>query len=290
MASAISISTRQPNEHIEGIYDEAASYYQHLRWFKSRLTRLEHAQTRDALLAQFRFTHHEGGRYLEIGCGPGTWTKVVAPYVAEVVAMDISENMLAQARTYVSDAQNITFIHGDAAQYQPDQELDGIFSFRVLEYVDGWQDMLTRVASHVRSGGRAVICTKTPFSVYRGTGRERWFTMMPRRAFHRVRRFIQGEPKPQLDYEFWQKYIGPGELREVLTSAGFTDFDVVPAIFGLPIFVNGTCQYPLVPGFAEPFFMRAFEGARRLATRLPMPLRWLSLVFAESYVLCATKR
>lgn len=290
MATARSVTTRQPNEHIEGIYDEAASYYQQLRWFKTRLTRLEHEQTRDALVRQLGKAKHPGGRYLEIGCGPGTWTKVVAERVDEVLAVDISENMLAQARNYVAGARNVTFIHGDAAQYQPDGELDGIFSFRVLEYVDGWQEMLTRVAANVRSGGHAVICTKTRFSVYRGTGRERWFTMIPRRMVARVKRFVRREPAPHLDYVFWQKYIPINEMRRVLEKAGFAEFEVIPAIYGLPIFINGTCQYPLVPGFAEPFFMRLFELGRRVATRLPMPLRWPAFLFSEAYVLSATKR
>lgn len=290
MTTVTGATTKLPNEHIEGIYDEAASYYQQLRWFKTRLTRLEYEQTREALLAMLERAKRPGGRYLEIGCGPGTWTKVVAQRVDEVVAVDISENMLAQARNYLAGARNVNFIHGDASQYQPDRELDGIFSFRVLEYVDGWQEMLTRVAANVRSGGRAVICTKTPFSVYRGTGRERWFTMIPRRAFARVRRFFRHEPEPHLDNVFWQKYIRPTEMQQVLERAGFTDFEVVPAIFGLPIFIDGTCQYPLVPGFAEPLFMWAFESGRRLATRLPLPLRRLTFVFSESYVLSATKR
>lgn len=289
MDSAQNLSVRGINQGIRGIYDEAASYYQQLRWFKTRLTRLEYAQTEDALLSQFQFVPENKGRYLEIGCGPGTWTKVVAPHAAEVVALDISANMIAQARQYLGDASNVRFVHGDAAQYQPEGQLDGFFSFRVIEYVDGWQDVLTRVAAHVRSGGRAVVCTKTPLSVYRGTGRERWFTTGVRRTLGRIRRRVLGQPEPASD-GFYQVYVSPAELQRSLEQAGFSDFRVVPAIYGLPIFWRGTCQYPLVPQLAEPAFMWTFERARRLASRLPSGLRRLSLVFSESYVLTATKR
>lgn len=289
MASAQNLSVTHTNEGIQGIYDEAASYYQQLRWFKTRLTKLEYHQTEDALLTQFQFVPQNKGRYLEIGCGPGTWTKVVAPHAAEVVALDISANMIAQAKNYVAGTGAVTFVHGDAAQYQPEGSLDGFFSFRVIEYVDGWQDMLTRVSAHVRSGGRAVVCTKTPISVYRGTGRERWFTTGVRRTLGRIRRQLRGQPEPPSD-GFWQVYVSPAELQQVLEKAGFTDFKVVPAIYGLPIFWRGTCQYPLVPEFAEPAFMWAFERARKVATRLPAGLRRLSLVFSEAYVLSATKR
>lgn len=283
-------SAREVNKQIQGIYDEAASYYQQLRWFKSRLTRLEHSQTADALLTQFRFVPGNKGRYLEIGCGPGTWTKLVAAHAGEVVALDISANMIEQARRYLSDVNNVTFVHGDAAEYQPEGQLDGIFSFRVLEYVDGWQDMLTRAAAHVRTGGRAVICTKTPLSVYRGTGRERWFTTGVRRVVGRLKRRALGQSEPPQGYAFYQKYISPKALQRVLEDAGFTDVQVVPAIYGAPIFWRGTCQYPLVPPFAEPAFMWVFERGRTLAKRMPGALRPLALVFSESYVLSATKR
>lgn len=276
------------NQQIQRVYDEAASYYQHLRWFKTRLARLEHAQTEQALLESFKLSPR--GRYVEIGCGPGTWTKVVAPRCAEVIALDISANMIEQAKRYVGDDGIVTFIHGDAAQYTPDRDLDGMFSFRVLEYVEGWQEVLRRVAEHIRPGGRAVICTKTPISVYRGTGRERWFTTGVRRVLGRAKRRLLGQPEPQYDIVFWQRYISPSEVRHVLESAGFTDFRLVPAIFGLPIFVRGTCQYPLVPKVAERPAMWAFEAGRRVATKAPAWLRHLSLVFSESYVLSATKR
>jgi ubiquinone/menaquinone biosynthesis C-methylase UbiE len=289
MATVREVDIRSGNKGIQGIYDEAASYYQHLRWFKTRLTKLEYDQTESALRAQFQFAPGNKGRYLEIGCGPGTWTKVVASHAGEVIALDISENMIAQAKRYVAGLDNVTFVHGDAAAYQPDAQLDGFFSFRVIEYVDGWQDVLTRVAAHVRSGGRAVVCTKTPISVYRGTGRERWFTTGVRRLVGRLRRRLLSLPEPPSD-GFRQVYVSPVELQRVLEQAGFFDFEVVPAIYGLPIFWRGTCQYPLLPPFAEPAFMWAFERARRLANRLPPVARRMSLIFSESYVLSATKR
>lgn len=278
------------NEGIREIYDEAASYYQTLRWFKSRLTRLEYAQTEDTLLQRFHFVPDSKGRYLEIGCGPGTWTKVVAAHSAQVVALDISANMIEQAQRYIGDAKNVTFVHGDAIHYQPDGLFDGYFSFRVVEYIDGWQDTLTRVAAHVAPGGRAVICTKTPISVYRGTGRERWFTTGVKRALGKLGRRLRGQPEPPADDRFWQRYVSPAALQRVLEQSGFTDFELAPAIYGLPIFWRGTCQYPLVPRFAEPAFMWLFERGRTLANRLPASVRPLSLIFSESYVLSATKR
>ena len=276
------------NQQIRGVFNQAASYYQNLRWFKTRLTRLEYAQTEAALLAELK--PRQDGRYLEIGCGPGTWTKPVAERAKEVLALDISEEMIAQAKKYVGEVGNVTFVNADAAEYQPEGQLTGLYSFRVLEYVKGWQDVLTRASAHVESGGRVTICTKTPFSVYRGTGRERWFTTGVRRQLGRLKRFILRQPKPEQGIVFWQKYISPREMQKVLAAAGFTDFRVVPAIYGLPIFMRGTCQYPLVPPFLERPFMWLFETGRKLATASPGWLRRMSLVYSEAYVLSATKK
>lgn len=276
------------NKQNQDVFNEAASYYQNLRWFKTRLTRLEYAQTEAALLAELQ--PKQDGRYLEIGCGPGTWTKPVAARSAEVIALDIAENMIEQAKKYVDGVGKVTFVCGDAAEYRPEGQLDGLFSFRVLEYVKGWQDVLTRASAHVAPGGRVTICTKTPFSVYRGTGRERWFTTGIRRQLSRLKRRILGQPQPEYDLGFWQKYISPRDMQRVLAAAGFSDFRVVPAIYGLPIFMRGTCQYPIVPSFLERPFMWTFEQGRKLATKSPGWLRRLNLVFSEAYVLSATRR
>ncbi|HEX6819272.1 MAG TPA: hypothetical protein VF120_12920, partial [Ktedonobacterales bacterium] len=159
----------------------------------------------------------------------------------------------------------------------------------VLEYVNGWEPMLKRAVSQVKSGGRIAICTKTPISVYRGTGRERWFTTGVRRQLGRAKRAILRQPSAAPS-DFWQVYISPSKLQRALREAGCTDFRVVPAIYGLPIFARGTCQYPLVPGFAERPFMWLFETGRKVSTRLPNFLRKPTLVFSEAYVISATKR
>jgi ubiquinone/menaquinone biosynthesis C-methylase UbiE len=272
------------NEQIRGVFNDAASYYQNLRWFKTPLTRFEYGQTERVLLEQLRpgATDH----LLEIGPGPGTWTKVVAPHVKRVTAVDISENMLEQARHYV-ESPNVTFINGDAAEYQPDEPLDGFYSVRVLEYVRGWERMLSRVAAHVAVGGRATVITKTPFSVYRGTGRELSVIAVPRHLAGRLKRKLLHTPEHHIT--FWQTYIKPLEMAAVLRANGFEDVEVRPVIVGLPIFMRGTCQYPIVPPALEGAFLRAFDWGFGAATNAPTWLRDRSLFFSESYAISATK-
>src|SRR5258708_38463374 len=58
-------------------------------------------------------------RVLDLGCGPGPLARAFAPFVHEVVAMDPSPEMLAQARTLAGKAANIRFVPGSSYDLGP---------------------------------------------------------------------------------------------------------------------------------------------------------------------------
>lgn len=74
-----------------------------------------------------------GKRILEIACGTGNWTEVLAKRAASVVAVDISPSALAIARLKLSGYGNVAFMQGDA--YDP-SNIEG--SFEVLFAADWW--------------------------------------------------------------------------------------------------------------------------------------------------------
>lgn len=55
----------------------------------------------------------EDSRVLDLGCGPGWYSRVFAQRTAEVVGIDISENMLEYARQNTSDMTNVRFYQMD---------------------------------------------------------------------------------------------------------------------------------------------------------------------------------
>jgi 2-polyprenyl-3-methyl-5-hydroxy-6-metoxy-1,4-benzoquinol methylase len=257
------------------IFDDAASYYQDLRWFKTRLTRFEYDLTRQVLLEELSVS--PGNRVLEVGCGPGTWTREVAPLVGHVTALDISAEMIDRARQYVQEG-NVTYVHTDVAQYQLTEVYDAVFSVRVVEYLENWEPEIRRLLGAVAPGGRAVIVTKTPISVWRGTGRN----LALGRAIRRAQRRLRNVPQPE-DQPFWQRYISPTALVKTFHMCGLERVQVRPVIYGLPIFMRGTKQYPLVPESLEPLALSVFSQGWKIADALPPHLRPLGLVFAESY-------
>ena len=223
----------------------------------------------------YRFATCTGpaGSALEIGCGPGTWTPLLADKAGEVTALDLSERMLERAREAVREP-NVTFVQGDAASFVTDRAFDRVMSVRVLEYVPEWRSIVRRLEDLVAPGGRAVIVTKTPVSVWRGTGRERWF------GPHTMARRLTGR---KLDPEFWQKYIPVREMCRAFAEAGLVDVKVRPVIFGLPVYVRGTKQYPIIPRPAEAPALRATSALWRWVSRRGEGIRRVSLVLAESY-------
>lgn len=51
---------------------------------------------------------------LEVGCGTGSLTAMMAPLCAHVVAVDLDGHLLQLARETLIDAANVTFLHADA--------------------------------------------------------------------------------------------------------------------------------------------------------------------------------
>jgi ubiquinone/menaquinone biosynthesis C-methylase UbiE len=269
----------QVQHGIRRVYDEASSYYRNLRWEKTRLTRFEHALTLRTL--QQELGTEPVSRALELGCGPGTWTELLADRAQSVTAVDLSPGMLEQARRAVQ-RPHVTFVNADAASFEDPDGFDRVMSVRVLEYIPEWARIVSGLGRLVRPGGRAVLVTKTRFSVWRGTGRARWFVAYPKRFAKRV---LRGPQRP----DFWQRHISVRAMTDTLERAGFTDIRVRPVIFGLPVFVRGTQQYPIVPETLEPPVLGLTDAAWRWTSRRGAAVRRASLVLSESYCVSARR-
>jgi len=255
------------------VFDDAASYYRDMRWEKNRVVRFEQLLTRQTIEEEL------GGdsvaKALELGCGPGTWTGTLSDRAGRVLAVDLSQAMLGQAGKALAERSNIELRHVDIGAFDPGGEtFDRILSVRVLEYVPEWRQAVETFGRWLAPGGRAVVVTKTPISVWRGTGRERWFG--PRTLGRR----LTGRT---LNPDFWQRYIPVRAMVRAFETAGLVDVKVRPVIFGLPVFMRGTKQYPIVPPFAEQALLNATKGAWDWVSAGSQRRRNAALPLAESY-------
>jgi len=166
-----------------------------------------------------------GERIVDIGCGPGTTAVELAQRVGpggEVIALDISEAMLAAAkrRAERANATNIRFLSTDLERETIDGGgLDGAFSrFGVMFFVDPVA-AFSNVAGSLRPSGR-LAC-----SVWGPLGDNPWM-FVPTLAAAGV---LQADlPLPGPDEPGPFSLADPGRIVSVLERAGFVNVDVSP--------------------------------------------------------------
>jgi trans-aconitate methyltransferase len=94
-----------------------------------------------------------GERILDVGCGTGQLTAAITRSGAEVVGLDYSPDMLANARKNFPD---LTFVVGDAARFEFPEHFDAVFSNAALHWVKDAAGAARSIAGALRPGGRFV--------------------------------------------------------------------------------------------------------------------------------------
>ncbi len=125
----------------------------------SRLAEHEE-ERRDALSVRVRrFVDLRGDeRVLDAGTGTGALAFAVAPFVAEVVGVDLVPELLAEARSREGDFPNVTFVEGDAMTLPPDLgEFDLAASVRTLHHIRRPELAVAELTRVTRPDGRILI-------------------------------------------------------------------------------------------------------------------------------------
>jgi SAM-dependent methyltransferase len=129
-----------------------------------------------------------GKRILDIGCGAGATSIAMAKAGATVVGVDISEDLLTEARARDTD-DLCTFLLCDAATTDFDEPFDLIFSrFGMMFFDDpaaGWANLRRQLAS----GGKAVLVC------WREATQNEW-AFLPLKAVSSVLGEAQTKPSP----------------------------------------------------------------------------------------------
>jgi len=129
------------------------------------LTRdLDYAVTQ-AAVANLRFNS-----ILEIGCGTGKNTVLLASIGARVHALDFSGGMLAKAKQKVP-ADNVTFTATDLTRPWPcaARSADLIVCNLVLEHISDLSFVFAEAARVLVADGHFFVCELHPFRQYQGT-------------------------------------------------------------------------------------------------------------------------
>jgi malonyl-CoA O-methyltransferase len=143
--------------------DWAATYDSDLN-----LTRDLNQQVMRTLLGNLRFDS-----ILEIGCGTGENTALLASIARTVQAVDFSEAMLAKAKEK-SRFDNVTFTVADINQPWPceDRSANLITCNLVLEHIARLRFIFAEAARVLAEGGQCFISELHPFRQYQGVKAE----------------------------------------------------------------------------------------------------------------------
>jgi ubiquinone/menaquinone biosynthesis C-methylase UbiE len=193
---------------VQLFYDDLAPNYDHEQ-FQTAVS-MSKRKEYDLFSSRLPELFAGAGRVLEIGAGTGIFTIPIARHCREVVAVDISRNMLEVLAKKAADegVTNIRTVLCDVEQSSPEGTFSVICAFASLEYMADVPGLLRRLARHLEPGGVIYFITA-------------------RRSF--LRFFIQfGNAVRQ---KLWLKSHSPWEIREMLRAAGCGQIEIHSHLF-----------------------------------------------------------
>jgi ubiquinone/menaquinone biosynthesis C-methylase UbiE len=190
--------------------------YEKERWFKDKASEEKYFETKKAIL--FHFGKKKFKDVLEIGCGPGTWSKILLKHTENLVLLDISKEMLKQAKKRLKNSKlqnlRIEYICSDFSDFDTKRKFDLIFSSRAIEYIPHIEEAIKKMKSLLKNKGKIIIITKNPA--------RRWRNILLKTEIEDI-------------HKGW---IPIRRMQEILEKEGFKDIKIYPAVFSMFSFPN----------------------------------------------------
>lgn len=100
-------------------------------------------------------------RILEIGCGTGVFSEKLLKRFpkAKMDLLDISEEMIEQAKLKLGERENLNYIVEDIEEYSPEFEYDLIFSNATFQWIDDQERLFDHLNTMLDYGGKIVFST-----------------------------------------------------------------------------------------------------------------------------------
>jgi ubiquinone/menaquinone biosynthesis C-methylase UbiE len=142
-------------DKVKDLFDDRADLY-----FKEREKEHAFVIQKNCVLRMF---DKDGGKVLDIGCGPAVMTDDLLRRGCTVCGIDVSEKMidLALAKMENHDLrQNACFSVGDIENLEfPDGHFDAVICMGVLEYLLDDRPAISEMSRVLKPGGIAIITT-----------------------------------------------------------------------------------------------------------------------------------
>jgi len=136
------------------IFDSEAKLYD--SWYNTALGNYVLTKESNLLLSMVGNTSNQ--RILDVGCATGIHTKLFAKNGNEVTGVDISQDMINEARKI--DIPNLSFYKMDATKLEfADNSFDLIISATMIEFIKNRNGFINEVFRVLKPGGRFVLGT-----------------------------------------------------------------------------------------------------------------------------------
>src|SRR5581483_11909615 len=113
----------------------------------------------------------QGSRVLDVACGSGYGSALLARAAAEVTGVDVAADAIAHARAKYAHAANLQFREGDCVALPfADGSFDVVVSFETIEHIAAQERFLAELRRVLAPGGLLVLsCPNRPaYSEARG--------------------------------------------------------------------------------------------------------------------------
>lgn len=197
------------------IKERVGGNYEYYRWLSSLNKRRQYKFTTQALF--FHLRNIDFKNCLEVGCGPGTWTKLLLKKYpnAKFTCLDISKEMIREFKDQIKDKNVKVITNNFLDEDFKNQKFDFFFCSRAIEYIPNKKRIINKVSSLLESGGKGIIVTSPPHQI----------TAFFRKLFRK---------KANLQHT---RRISVGKMRKLLSDQDFINIRVYPILFSDKSFV-----------------------------------------------------
>lgn len=198
---------------------------------------------------------HLKGRTLEVGCGSGNFTPLIAQHCSQLLAVDLDADYVQQTQARMQQAKHVTVLTADATQLEAhpalaasadNQSFETIIMLDVLEHIETDVAVLRSLKKQLAPGGNLIVKVPAVEQLYNSLDR----------AVGHCRRYSRQR------------------LNQIFIEAGFTSpeleyFNLV-GIAGW--WLNGQRQRQTPPGHQVGWFDRTVPLWQGIEARLGCPV------------------